>query len=143
MSGMKMPSNKNVAKRFLEFIQPFISKILALISVGRLCTILSQAKVFALPQEQAWQDNAKLGSLYCRLRLIVVYTKPKQWEPDLKLVSSWWSIVGSALMSPYSWQGENVGLEFVIHYLLESCNLKFQINLKSLNELHISIAGLL
>ena len=52
--------------------------------------------------------SVKLTSFYCGLRLILVYPNPPQREADLKLTHGLWGFVWIVLMSPFSWQCQNL-----------------------------------
>ena len=52
----------------------------------------------------------KLTFLYCGLRLILVYPNPQQREADLTLTYRLWGIVWIVLMSPFSWQCQNLSI---------------------------------
>ena len=61
----------------------------------------------------------KLTSLYCGLRIILVYPNPQKREADLRLTCGLWDIVGIVLMSPFSWQCQNpcgLSLAFIIDW---------------------------
>ena len=61
----------------------------------------------------------KSASLYCGLRLILVYPNPQKREADLKLRYRLKGIVWIVLMSPFSWQCQNpcrLSLAFIIDW---------------------------
>ena len=51
--------------------------------------------------------SVKLTSLYCGLRLILVYSNPQKREADLRLTYRLTGIVSIVLTSPFSWQCQN------------------------------------
>ena len=62
--------------------------------------------------------SLKLTSLYCGLWLILVYPNPQR-EDDLTLTYGLWGIVWIVLMSPFSWQCQNLcllSLAFIINW---------------------------
>ena len=68
----------------------------------------------------------KLTSLYCELRIIPVYLNPLLREADLKLTCRLWGIVQIVLMSPFSWQDQNLwglGLGFITDWRVVICDI--------------------
>ena len=56
----------------------------------------------------------KLTSLYCGLRIILVYPNPQYSDAELKLTYRLWGTIGIVFMSPFLWQGQNLcGLNLV------------------------------
>ena len=75
--------------------------------------------------------SVKLTSLYCGLRLTLVYPNPQQREADLTLSYRLWGIGLIVLMRPFSWQCQNLCLlswAFIIDWRVVANLITIEVN---------------